>query len=153
MPPAVAAKFTVGELAVLRIVGGEVRQHGPCDPCVDKIAARAGVCRRLTQNALRLAAQLGLLTVEERRRQGQRNLPNILRIVSREWLSWLAKAARKTGCGNMHPTDRPPKTKGFTRQERRLPPEGGRQLGQSDRDRDQRSARLRCKNDGDRAVG
>ena len=46
MPPALACKFTVGELAVLRIVGDEVRQHGQCDRCVDEIAARAGVCRR-----------------------------------------------------------------------------------------------------------
>src|SRR4051794_18660050 len=30
MPPALACKFTVSELAVLRIVGDEVRQHGQC---------------------------------------------------------------------------------------------------------------------------
>ena len=30
---ALACKFTVGELAVLRIVGDEVRQHGHCDRC------------------------------------------------------------------------------------------------------------------------
>src|SRR4051794_39200801 len=30
MPPALACKFTVSELAVLRIVGDEVRQHGYC---------------------------------------------------------------------------------------------------------------------------
>src|SRR4051812_24670634 len=62
MPPALACKFTVSELAVLRIVGDEVRQHGLCDRCVDEIAARAGVCRRMVQNALREAARLGLLT-------------------------------------------------------------------------------------------
>src|SRR3954468_7111040 len=42
MPPALACKFTVSELAVLRIVGDEVHQHGQCDRCVDEIAARAG---------------------------------------------------------------------------------------------------------------
>src|SRR5215207_8537882 len=31
MPPTLACKFTVSELAVLRIVGDEVRQHGRCD--------------------------------------------------------------------------------------------------------------------------
>src|SRR3954463_15667396 len=49
MPPALACKFTVSELAVLRIVGDEVRQHGQCDRCVDELAARAGVCRRMVQ--------------------------------------------------------------------------------------------------------
>src|SRR3954463_8183513 len=76
MPPGLACKFTVSELAVLRIIGDEVRQHGLCDRCVDEIAARAGVCRRMVQNAIREAARLGLLTVEERRREGRRNLPN-----------------------------------------------------------------------------
>src|SRR3954449_4508129 len=70
MPPALACKFTVSELAVLRIIGDEVRQHGQCDRCVDELAARAGVCRRMVQNAIREAARLGLLTVEERRREG-----------------------------------------------------------------------------------
>ena len=49
MPPALACKFTVSELAVLRIIGDEVRQHGHCDRCVDELAARAGVCRRMVQ--------------------------------------------------------------------------------------------------------
>ena len=39
MPPALACKFTVSELAVLRIVGDEVRLHGCCSRCVDEIAA------------------------------------------------------------------------------------------------------------------
>src|SRR5215212_6463455 len=114
MPPALACKFTVSELAVLRIIGDEVRQHGCCDRCVDEIAARAGVCRRMVQTAIREAAQLGLLTIEERRREGRRNLPNVIRIVSKEWTSWLARGGRPSrpsaeplrGCKKMHPTDR-----------------------------------------------
>src|SRR5215204_1615309 len=94
MPPALACKFTVSELAVLRIVGDEVRQQGHCDRCVDEIAARAGVCRSMVKNAIREAARLGLLTVQERRREGRRNLPNVIRIVSKEWTSWLARGGR-----------------------------------------------------------
>jgi hypothetical protein len=113
MPPALACKFTVSELAVLRIVGDEVRQHGCCDRCVDEIAARAGVCRRMVQNAIREAARLGLLTVEEHRREGRRNLPNVVRIVAKEWTMWLARGGRSSrpqaepliGCKKMHPTD------------------------------------------------
>src|SRR3954467_7731592 len=114
MPPALACKFTVSELAVLRIVGDEVRLHGCCDRCVDEIAARAGVCRRMVQNALREAARLGLLTIEERRREGRRNLPNVVRIISKEWTMWLARGGRSSrraaeplvGCKNMRPTDK-----------------------------------------------
>ena len=113
MPPALACKFTVGELAVLRIVGDEVRQHGHCARCVDEIAARAGVCRRMVQAALREAARLGLLTIEERRREGRRNLPNVVRIVAKEWTTWLARGGRSNppsaepliGCKKMRPTD------------------------------------------------
>src|SRR3954447_23601758 len=120
MPPATAARFTVGELAVLRIVGDEVRTGGLCALCVDAVAARAGVCRRLAQNAIRQAARLGLLTVQDRRREGQKNLPNIIRVIGREWLAWLRAGARRveqnvprsgtkastmhTGCRNIHPT-------------------------------------------------
>src|SRR3954471_23324392 len=114
MPPSLACKFTVSELAVLRIIGDEVRQHGCCDRCLDEIAARAGVCRRMVQNAVREAARLGLLTVEERRREGRRNLPNVIRIVSKEWMTWLSRGGRSSpqpaelpiGCKKMHPTDR-----------------------------------------------
>src|SRR4051794_34381509 len=114
MPPALACKFTVSELAVLRIVGDDVRQHGHCDRCVDEIAARAGVCRRMVQNAIREAARLGLLTVEEGRREGRRNLPNVIRIVSKEWTSWLARGGRSSrpaaepliGVKKITPTDK-----------------------------------------------
>jgi hypothetical protein len=96
MPPALACKFTVSELAVLRIVGDEVRQHGHCARCVDELAARAGVCRSMVKNAIREAARLGLLIVQERRREGRRNLPNVVRIVSKEWTSWLTRGGQPT---------------------------------------------------------
>src|SRR5215216_319990 len=94
MPPSLACRFTVSELAVLRIVGDEVRQHGQCDRCVDELAARAGVCRSLAKNAIRTAARLGLLTVEERRRDGRRNLSNVIRIISKEWTTWLVRGGQ-----------------------------------------------------------
>lgn len=99
MPPSLACRFTTGELAVLRIVGDEVRAGGLCALCLDAIAARAGVCRRTARNAIRQAARLGLLTIQERRREGQKNLPNIVRVISREWLQWLRIGGKK-----MHPT-------------------------------------------------
>src|SRR5215218_7246216 len=136
MPPGLACRFTVGELAVLRIVGDEVRQHGQCDRCVDEIAARAGCGRTTAQNALREAARLGLVTVEERRREGRRNLPNLVRIVSREWTAWLAKGARKArpsigsaiGCKTLHPTAKETKREG-SRTSEAVCAAGGQQAG------------------------
>ena len=86
-----ACKFTVGELAALRIVADEVREKGHCDRTLAEISARAGVSRTTAQNALRAAACMDLVTIEERRRQGQVNLPNVVRVVSREWLLWLTR--------------------------------------------------------------
>jgi hypothetical protein len=91
MPPSLACRFTVGELAVLRIVGDEVRERGQCDRTLAEISARAGVSRTTAQNALRAAAAMGFVTIEERRRQGQVNLPNVVRVVSREWMLWLTR--------------------------------------------------------------
>jgi len=55
MPPALASRFTTGQLAVLRIVGDDVARNGACGLPIDAIAARAGVCRSLAQAAIRLA--------------------------------------------------------------------------------------------------
>jgi hypothetical protein len=89
LPPPLAARFTWGEIAVMRIVGDECRVHGCCTLHIDAIAARSGVHRTTVQNALREAqgreGRPGIITVQERRRRGQRSLTNIIRIVSRDW--------------------------------------------------------------------
>ena len=92
MPPALAARFTTGQLAVLRIVADEITTKGVCGLCIDAIAARAGVCRRLAQNAIRLAEGDGLLTIEERRHEGRKNSPNLVRVISREWQAWMRRS-------------------------------------------------------------
>lgn len=89
MPPPLACKFTTGQLSVLRIVGDEIRARGRCVLYLDEIAARAGVCRRHAQAALREAERLGLLHIEERRVSAFRNDTNVVTIISVEWLTWL----------------------------------------------------------------
>jgi hypothetical protein len=89
MPPDLACQYTVGELAVLRIVGDEFHSKGTCDRSLAEIAARAGVCRKLAQRAMRMAARDGLITVERRPRPGRKNLTNVVRIISQAWLTWL----------------------------------------------------------------
>src|SRR6516164_1126345 len=105
LPPPLAARFTWGEIAVMRIVGDECRAHGQCTLHIDAIAARAGVHRTTVQNALREAQGRGgmpgspIISVQERRRCGQRGLTNIIRVVSREWRDWLHKGPSRSAMG------------------------------------------------------
>src|SRR3954447_1636031 len=103
MPPGLAAHFTTAELAVLRIVGDVVRGRGCCDRSIAEMAARAGCERTTVQNALREAARLGLVTVAERRRDGRKNDTNIIRVVSREWLAWLARGRSRPSSIGVEP--------------------------------------------------
>src|SRR3954469_14064883 len=57
MPPALACRYTPHQLAVLGVVGDALRS----EMSVAEIAARAGVCIRTAQTALRLAKRDGLL--------------------------------------------------------------------------------------------
>ena len=95
MPPALAAKFTQAEMAAFRIVSDEVRHHGVCALHIDAIAARAGTCRTTVKNALREARRLNLVTVQERRRRGQKSLTNLVRIISPEWMAWIRIGGKK----------------------------------------------------------
>ncbi|MBX3492144.1 MAG: GntR family transcriptional regulator [Parvibaculum sp.] len=94
MPPRLAAMFTTSELSAIKVIADEVRAKGQCDRSIAEIAARAGVGRTTVQNAVRLAAREGLVTVQERRRQGQKNETNIIRVVSAEWRAWLKTRAK-----------------------------------------------------------
>lgn len=89
VPATIAADYTPAELAVLSIVAAEVRRAGCCTWPLDRIAALAGVCRRTVQYALRRAAALGLVHVEERPRPGAKHLPHVVTVVSPEWRAWL----------------------------------------------------------------
>lgn len=94
MPPALACRFTTGELAALRIVADEVRERGACRLTLGEIAARAGIGATTARNALRGAAREGLATIEERRRDKRPNLANVVRIVSREWAVWIGRGPK-----------------------------------------------------------
>lgn len=94
LPPAIAAGFTLAEAAVLAVVSSEVVRRGDCRLCIDHIAAIAGVARSTVKNALRQARTLGLVTVEERAQTAWRNLSNVVRVVSKEWISWMRLARR-----------------------------------------------------------
>src|SRR4051794_33481735 len=65
LPPALAARFTTAENAVLAVIAAEHVKHGRCTLPIDHIAALAGVGRTTVKNALREAQRQGLARIEE----------------------------------------------------------------------------------------
>jgi hypothetical protein len=116
LPPAIAARFTLAEAAVLAVVASEISKRGACRLPLEHLAALAGVCRSTAKRALRAAHGLGLLRVEERRLTGWRNDTNVVTIVSPEWLSWLRLGPKGGGVQSV------PRT--HTNLRSRLAPEG-----------------------------
>lgn len=101
LPPTLASKFTTGELSVLWIVSEEVAAKGTCSLSLPELAARSGVGLTKARLALRIAQDLGLLTITERRVPYRPNLSNLIRIVSPAWKGWIARRKPKK------PTQRP----------------------------------------------
>lgn len=91
MPPAMRASFTEGQRAVLAVVAGEVKRRGVCDLPYDQVAALAGVCRTTVQTTMHEARRLGLINITERPRPGRKNLTNLIRITSVEWMTWIKR--------------------------------------------------------------
>ena len=103
LPPALAARFTLAEQAVLALVAAETAKRGDCRLAIGHAAAIAGVSRSSVKNAIRQARTLGLVTVEERQITSFRNDTNIMRIVSPEWQAWLRLARKAAGyCRHGH---------------------------------------------------
>ena len=115
LPPALAARFTLAEQAVLSLVAAETCRRKDCRLSIGGLAAITGVSETTVRNAIREAVKLGLLTVEERRLTGWRSDTNIVRIVSPEWTSWLRLTRKRKeeapvavseggGCKSANPT-------------------------------------------------
>lgn len=94
LPPEMCQHFTEGQRAVLNVIADAIRRHGRCDMPIDRIAAIAGVCRRMVSLTTAKAAKLGFLSIQFRRRRDMpdRSFPNVLRIKCAAWLTWLKKS-------------------------------------------------------------
>jgi hypothetical protein len=103
LPPQLQCRFTLAEAAVLAVVAAEVGKKGACTLCIGIIAAVAGVSRTTVKNAMRQAARLGFIKVEERRLSAWRNLANRITITSPEWLTWLRMRRRGEGSNSCPP--------------------------------------------------
>lgn len=109
LPPALSARFTLAEQAVLSLIAAEVARRKDCRMAVEHMAAIAGVSRSTVKTALREAKRHGLITVEERKVSGWRNDTNVVRVVSPEWVAWLrlARQPSPVGGGVKFPTTTP----------------------------------------------
>src|SRR3954447_5482691 len=110
LPPQVASRFTLAEAAVLAVVTVEAVKRGDCRLTHEHIAALAGVSKSTVKATMRRGRDLGLVTITERRSSAWRNLPNLIRIISREWQAWMRRGRgmqpKGGGCKNLHPTDK-----------------------------------------------
>lgn len=94
LPPAVGCGFTPAECAVLAIIAIEQKRFGRCTLTLAEIGRRARACRTTTKNALHWAERRGLVTIERRRLDRNRNAPNIVVIVDRRWVAWIRLGPR-----------------------------------------------------------
>lgn len=95
LPGYLAQYFTTAENAAIAVIIAQTRAKGFCDLFVGCIAARAGCCERVVQNALQHAERLGLIKIQRRARKGQANLSNIVTLLDTELKNWVAR-------GNVH---------------------------------------------------
>jgi hypothetical protein len=91
LPDTLRHHFTEGERSVLFIMACEVKRQGYCDRSIDELGDRAGVGRTTAQNAMHEARRIGLIEITRRPQRGAKNLTNVVKIVSAEWLAWIKK--------------------------------------------------------------
>jgi hypothetical protein len=89
-PAFLAGRFTIGQRAVLSVIGREVQRHGSCCLPLDTIATQAGTCRTSVRSALRRAAGLSVVAVQERPQDNDRHLPHEVTVACTDWQKWLA---------------------------------------------------------------
>lgn len=121
LPAPLRSLYTEGQRAVLFIVAGEVDRHGRCDLPIEKIAALAGVGRTTVQTAMHEARRLQHIRITVRPQRGRKNLPNVVEIISPEWLLWLkrgAKARRAIGSNSPIPSKKVHPTKNIHQEKR-----------------------------------
>jgi hypothetical protein len=102
LPPHLASRLTTSDLAVMCIVKDEYRAKARCGLTLDEIAARAGVCRNTAKRAMQKARSENLISIEERPVHGKKHLPNLVHVISLEWLKWLRRPGNEEAKIGVH---------------------------------------------------
>ncbi len=89
IPSHLARHFTTARLAVLHVLGLTCAAKKQSNMSLPEIAGRAGVGCTIARYAIRQAAEMGLISVQENGVRGKRNLPNTIRIVALSWKRWI----------------------------------------------------------------
>ncbi|TPW32739.1 hypothetical protein [Pararhizobium mangrovi] len=120
LPHSIRWEYTEGERAALSVIALEIKRRGRCELEVKQLADIAGVSVRTVQYALSKARQHGHISVTYRKRSPSRNAPNLIAIVSKEWLAWLKRGpSLKTierevsGCKSVHTSENKRNNKRF----------------------------------------
>jgi len=96
MPDYMRMQLTEAEMAYANLVREQHERQGYFDLCHDAAAALMGVCAKTVQRAQHQLRLLGWIKVDTRPRPGrQKHLPNIVTIISPEWLAWIARGTRR----------------------------------------------------------
>lgn len=112
-PLDIVAPFTECQRAVLFVIAEAVKAAGACDFPIAKIAAKARCSRSSVHAALRLFVERGLIVVQRRPRPGGTHQPNLVRIISPAWLSWIRRSSTGEGADRKsHPKKDLKETKG-----------------------------------------
>ena len=85
LPDGLPQHFTVGQSAVLAVIGVDIRAQGYCDRTIAELAERASCSHSTVRETLRGADEVGLVTVTQLQ-------PHILCTTSAEWQAELRAA-------------------------------------------------------------
>jgi len=104
MPDSMRMQLTESERAFANLIREHHERHGHFELCHDVAAALIGCCAKTVQRAQHALRRLGWISVDHRPQPGrQKHLPNVVRIVSREWLTWIARGPRRIESGHSCP--------------------------------------------------
>jgi hypothetical protein len=100
VPAQIGCQLTESQRAFARLVRDEHERHGVFDLCHDEAAARMGCCAKTVLRAQDRLQELALIKVEIREQPGRKHLPNVVTIVSPQWLMWIERGPKRRRQGD-----------------------------------------------------